>query len=77
MTKPKLTPEIGDLVEVGEPWNMRGIVLADDSVWWCANNHFDVSHCIVNKKDIVRIVEPRAVRPDLVPYLQQHGVRNG
>lgn len=64
----------GDLVEAGGIWNMRGIVLADDSAEHVIRGHYDIAHCIVAAKDIKRIIQKQAVKRDLLPYLGRGGV---
>ena len=76
MKRPAKTPkaEVGDLVDVGGVWNLRGVVLADATAWWVISGHLDVARCIVARKDVKRIVQKRAVDPEMMPYLLARGV---
>ena len=61
----------GDLVEVGGIWSMKGIVLADDTAWYVISGHYDIADCIVSEEDVLGIVTPRAIDPDMIPYLRR------
>lgn len=62
--------ELGDLVKVGDIWNMMGVVRADSRSWWVIKDHYDVNHCIVHRNDIVKVVKKQAVPRKYLRYLR-------
>lgn len=64
--------KVGDLVQLGGIWAKydKGVVLADDSTWYVIDGHYDVSGCIVEEKDIVKVVKKGAVDPSVITYLR-------
>jgi len=62
MAKKQVKIEKGDLVKANGIWGGKiGVVVGDESDWWCIKDHFDVRGCIVEREDI------QLIRKALVP----------
>jgi len=63
--------EIGDLVQFNWCGTKKvGLVLADESAYWCISNHYDVANCIVDKKTI-KIIKKQVVPKKYIKYLHE------
>lgn len=64
--------EIGDLVQcTGSAWkNKVGLVIADETAYWCIKDHYDVANCIVDKK-YIKIIKKQVVPKKFIKYLHE------
>jgi hypothetical protein len=70
----ELNIEIGDLVETrkNSGWGkMVGIVTANDKAWYLLENHFSIHNCIVDIKDINKIIKKQLIPKKYQKYLER------